>query len=490
MIRSWTFGKKIAAGFLFAGATLLVIAVVAYANTQTLIENDRQVSHTHQVRGAIGEVLSLLKDMETGYRGYVITGNEAFLEPYTAALGEIDKTLDGLRRLTSDNRLQQQRLDALGPSIKAKVADVKSNIELRRTAGFEPAAKVVAGGEGKRSMDQLRVMLGDMDRDERELLDARHAQAESSAQVTTGVIVGGSIAGIVAIVLIGLLITHSLSKQIGAAVQHVRTSSTQLQSAATQQATGAREQATALNEITTTMRELMASSRQIAESARHVAEIAEETASASRSGTSVVDRAQESISGIRRQVDLIVAHMLELGKKSQQIGAVLDIVSELAEQTNILAINATIEAVGAGETGRRFAIVADEIRKLADRVAGSTKEIKGLIDDVRGAVNTTVMATEGGSKSVDAGTRQFSDVADSFKQIAGMVITTTQAAKEIELSTKQQTSAVEQINLGISSVAQATTETEASSGQTLQAVSLLSGLSGDLLRLVRPRAAA
>ena len=84
----------------------------------------------------------------------------------------------------------------------------------------------------------------------------------------------------------------------------------------------------------------------------------------------------ESISGIRRQVDQIVSHMLELGKKSQEIGAVLDIVSELAEQTNILAINATIEAAGAGEAGKRFAVVADEIRKLADRVGGSTKEVR------------------------------------------------------------------------------------------------------------------
>src|SRR4029077_8321884 len=103
--------------------------------------------------------------------------------------------------------------------------------------------------------------------------------------------------------------------------------------------------------------------------------------------------------------DQIVSHMLELGKKSQEIGQVLDIVQELAEQTNILAINATIEAAGAGEAGKRFAVVADEIRKLADRVTLQTKEIRGLIDDVRGAVNTTVMATETGSKTGGNGAR-------------------------------------------------------------------------------------
>src|SRR6185312_10142034 len=174
--------------------------------------------------------------------------------------------------------------------------------------------------------------------------------------------------------------------------------------------------------------------------------------------------------GIRRQVDQIVSHMLELGKKSQEIGAVLDIVSELAEQTNILAINATIEAAGAGDAGKRFAVVAEEIRNLADRVGGSTKEVRTLIDDVRSAVNTTVMSTETGSKAVDAGSRQFGDLASAFKDIANLVITT-EAAREIVLSTKQQSTAVEQVNFAIANVTQAPMETETSASQTLQTVS-------------------
>jgi methyl-accepting chemotaxis protein len=165
---------------------------------------------------------------------------------------------------------------------------------------------------------------------------------------------------------------------------------------------------------------------------------------------------------------------------------VLDIVSELAEQTNILAINATIEAAGAGEAGRRFAVVADEIRKLADRVGAATKEIRTLIDEVRGAVNTTVMATETGSKAVDSGQRQFGDVASSFEKIAGLVVTTTDASREIELSTKQQSTAVEQVNIAIGNVAQTSRETETSSTQTLQTAQQLAGLSGELLRIVKP----
>ena len=168
---------------------------------------------------------------------------------------------------------------------------------------------------------------------------------------------------------IAFFLTRALTRQIGTAVGHVQSSSAELQAAANQQATGAKEQATAMSEITTTISELLATSRQIAESAQRVAQIAEQTAArgALRRRHRRARAASRSPASAGRSTS-IVGHMLELGKKSQQIGAVLDIVSELAEQTNILAINATIEAAGAGEAGKRFAVVADEIRKLADRV--------------------------------------------------------------------------------------------------------------------------
>jgi methyl-accepting chemotaxis protein len=245
-----------------------------------------------------------------------------------------------------------------------------------------------------------------------------------------------------------------------------------------------------MTEISTTITELMATSRQIALSAQRVAEAAEQAAGAAGSGRRTVDVTHESIVGIRHQVDQIVLRMLELGKKSQEIGAVLDIVSELAEQTNILSINATIEAAGAGEAGKRFAVVADEIRKLADRVGGSAKEVRTLIEDVRGAVNTTVMATETGSKAVAAGSLEFAGVTSAFNEIVELVTITTSAAREIELSTQQQSSAVEQVNVAIRSMAQTSVETEASAEQTLQTASQMAVLSRDLLRIIRPAVAA
>ncbi|HZJ65138.1 MAG TPA: methyl-accepting chemotaxis protein, partial [Kofleriaceae bacterium] len=360
--------------------------------------------------------------------------------------------------------------------------------ELRRTGTFEAAAATIISGDGKRLMDGIRALIREMDQEEDRLLEIRHREAESSTELTTAVIVWGSVAAIVITILVGWLITSSLSGQIGSAVRHIQSSSTELQAAANQQATGAREQATAMTEIATTINELLATSRQIADSAKRVSQIAGQTASAARTGEVTVTRGHDASTTVRKQVDLIVGHMLELGKKSQQVGSVLDIVSELAEQTNILAINATIEAAGAGDAGRRFGVVAEEIRKLADRVGASTKEIRTMIEDVRSAVNTTVMATEAGSKAVDVGTAQVIEMATAFRQIAGLVGTTTDAAREIELSTKQQATAVEQVNLAITGAAGATRETEASARETLQTASQLADLSSTVLTIVQAKA--
>ncbi len=486
-MRDWTFGRKLGMGFAFAGLMLLGVAIIGFRSAESLIDNDAAVTHTLEVRHGVADLLSQMKDVETGQRGFVLTGEESYLDPYRESVSAVRVTHDRLRKLLSDEATQQNRLDALLPLLEGRIAEAKQLIEQRRAEGIEAAIQTVKAGRAKELMDGIRRGIAEIDAGEARLLDRRRTDAVQGAQQAQQTIFWGSVFAIVLVVLVGWLTTQSLSNQVGSAVQHVQSASAELQTAANQQAVGAKQQSTAMSEITTTISELLATSRQISESAQRVSQIAEQTANAARSGDGTVEKGLDAVAAIRRQVDVIVGHMLELGKKSQQIGSVLDIVVELAEQTNILAINATIEAAGAGDAGKRFAIVADEIRKLADRVGGSSKEIRGLIEDMRSAVNTTIMTTETGSKAVDAGTRQFADVASSFKQISGSVSITTEAAREITLSTKQQATAVEQINVAVTNVAQGSRETEASTGQTLQTALQLTKLSRELLQLVQPR---
>ena len=486
--RGWTFGRKMALGYAVMVAFSVLIGITATLALRTAVDAKDQVIGVHTQILLDAQRLSTNAERRTAaLRGFVITHDPRHLDALTAARNDFATILNRLRGIASspeDRQLLNQIDQAstayreVGDQLVAQLrapdaADINDRLFDERVQG--PREALAARLHEFVTQEERRA--------EQARLDS--SQAASAAVSWLSVLV---IAAVIAAILLAVMLMRLLSRQIGTVVGHVQSSSTELQSAATQQASGAKEQATAMNEIATTISELVATSRQIAESAQNVARIATQTAASARHGEVTVDKGQEAVADIRRQVDQVVNHMLDLGKKSQEIGSVLDIVSELAEQTNILAINATIEASGAGESGRRFAVVADEIRKLADRVAHSTKEIRALIEDVRGAVNTTVMATEGSAKAVDAGSRQFTEVAVAFKQIAEMVVTTTDATREIELSTRQQASAAEQVRTAVADVAQTTREGEASTTQTLQTASQLAGLSRDLQRLILSQA--
>ena len=486
-MRQWTFGRKIALGFAVTAALTVLSGVVAkFALDAAVDSKDRviDVDAQNQIDGVALRAARLRKS--TAMREYLLTRDERALREIADARADFARRIDSLERRGDDDtrqlvrrieEVEAEHQSAIEPMLATRRADATLDGSIRLLEQINPIRDRLDA-----AVEQLVV------RGRERLQAAKQASSEAAFRAELTVI-GITVVVTLLAAAIAVVLSGTLTRQVGTAVAQVQTSSAELQAAATQQAASSTEQATAMSEISTTISELLATSRQITASAQRVSQVAGQTAGTARTGEGIVEAAHASIASIRRQVDLIVGHMLELGKKSQQIGGVLDIVAELAEQTNILAINATIEAAGAGEAGRRFGVVAEEIRKLADRVAGSAKEIRRLIDDVRGAVNTTVMMTESGSKAVDAGSVQFEQVASTFRQIVDLVVATTEAGREIELSTKQQATAVEQVNVAMANVAQASRETEASSGQTQQTASQLAGLSRDLLRLVQPQGA-
>jgi methyl-accepting chemotaxis protein len=484
MMAGRTFGKKLAAGFGVTLGLTVVIAVTSVAALAFVVNSNNRViaNATDNMVGA-QRLQTTMEARISDYRAFLLNGQQQYLDLTVADRTQFLSQVVGLRGLLTDARAKTL-LEQVSAAEAAHAALLDPVIERRKqikvlTDIAQLNAKSVAPAR-QALQDATAALVKRVS----QLVDQDRAHASRRATEAVIVIIMLGVVALVAGAWMAWRLSRDLRREVGTAVGHIQSSSAELEAAAAQQASGGRDQSSAMSEITTTISELLITSRQIADSAQRVSKIAEDTAEAARTGDATIDQTRTSITAIRTQVDQIVQHMLALGEKSQQIGGVVDLVSELAEQTNILAINATIEASGAGEWGRRFAVVAEEIRKLADRTAGSAKEIRALIDDVRGAVNTTVMATEIGAKAVDAGSRQFDDATNSFRRIASLVATTSDATREIELSTKQQTTAVEQVNVAASDTARVTRETEASAVQTKQTAAHLSTLSGDLLDLV------
>ncbi|MFY0522512.1 methyl-accepting chemotaxis protein [Archangium gephyra] len=461
--------------------------VLTRQSTQTLTDAASQVVRSHQTISQFERVLSSVKDVDAAHRDYILTGSEASLESYRLAQGALSKEIELLRVPLSGDLEQLRRMEALKAAIEQKLFIHRANIEVRRTQGLDAALARIGSGEMTRMMNGIRTATEELRQQEEQLLAQREEHQAEEIRALDKLFLIDGIGLLFFCGLVALLIGKSLERRLQTAITQVQGSSADLHSAASQQVSGAREQASATTEISTTVKELLSTSRQIAGSAQQVARVADDTAGAARTGNDTVLRAQEAIDVVSRQVDAIVNHMLELGKRSQEIGGILDIINELAEQTNILAINATIESAGAGEHGKRFAVVADEIRKLADRVGGATKDIRVLIDEIRAASNTTIMATEDGSKAVQSSAKQFGEVAGNFRRIAELVRANLDVAREIELSTQQQTTAVEQVNTAILEVAQTARQAESTSAQTLQTANQLSQLSKQLTSILDAR---
>ncbi|MBG0562152.1 methyl-accepting chemotaxis protein [Actinoplanes aureus] len=483
MMAGRSYGRKLAIGVTFTIALTLLSVIISVVGLAFVVNaKDEAITAATQDLTRAERIGRILETRLANFRAYLLYGTDEYAEKTAADRADLRNELAALRgSLGGQAAALLDEVEQIEESHAAAV----STVVARRAAIKDIADAARLNEELSRPLrERLEAALA-------KLIDRVHADVQSArvassdrARIAIAVVIILGVLTTISAVAVAWRLSRDLRREVGAAVGHIQSSSAQLEAAAAQQVNGGRDQASAMSEITTTISELLITSRQIADSAQRVSKIAEETEAAARTGDSTIDQTRASMAAIRAQVDQIVQHMLALGEKSQQIGLVVDLVSELAEQTNILAINATIEASGAGEWGRRFAVVAEEIRKLADRTAASAKEIRALIDDVRGAVNTTVMATEIGAKAVDAGARQFDDATNSFREIVQLVATTNDATREIELSTKQQSTAVEQVNVAASDTARVSRETEASAVQTKQTAAHLSTLSGDLLELV------
>ena len=208
-------------------------------------------------------------------------------------------------------------------------------------------------------------------------------------------------------------------------------------------------------EITSTMEELSASSTQIADHSRSVVDVANQTLDNSQRGQNAMQALQTRIAEIEVDNQKSLAEILTLGHKSKEISKVMDLINTVADQTKLIAFNAALEASSAGEAGRRFSVVAAEIRRLADSVTDSTREIESRVGEIQDAISRLVVTSEKGVASIAAGRDMSSQTAKMLADLVSAATRTSNAAQQISLSTQQQKTASTQVVVALREIAAA-----------------------------------
>lgn len=211
MLNRYKIGTRIGGGFALGLAILTAIGIISYRATKALIDNAQQERHTYEVLSQLAELELQLVSAETGQRGYIITGQPRYLEPYDNALGTIDRAYNHLQTLISDNPDQRRRADALQPLLEGRMNRLQEGIRLRDSQGFSAAQDFTLSNEGQQLMEQIRSITNDMKQDEENLLRQRSEQVQAATQQTLNTIVLGIPLAFILLSLVGLWLSRNIS---------------------------------------------------------------------------------------------------------------------------------------------------------------------------------------------------------------------------------------------------------------------------------------
>jgi methyl-accepting chemotaxis protein len=607
--RQFGVGFKITAGYVAILLILIVIAALLLINLDGLLNQFKTtINVDFTVIEQMKELELLIVDMETGERGFLITGGQNFLEPYNTAVDNFTAVSQELLQLVRNDPKDYalvQEIITLKDDWLEKVA--KPMIALRQgingkliseanLGAYNDIVNIIASGTGKERMDKIHakfaeftdqhnnrnnsnieqetqtvnslkwlviaitgvglaiglglssylgrtisrnvrsvmaaaqgVASGDLKRraviysnDEvSQLAEAFNTMASNLEQTMASQVAKEYLENIineyrsfVARVSEGdltaqLTLDHSdqtgaeedlyelgvnlnrmvegladMATQIHETAAGVSSSAAEILAATTQQIASATEQDAAVTQTMTTVEELRATVRQTADRAQGVAQNSRHSVEVSRNGQDAVSDSVNGMKLIRERVESIAENILMLSERTMQIGEIIDTVNEIASQSKLLALNASIEAARAGEEGQGFAVVAMEVRQLAEQSREATARVRDILNQIQQATNTAVMVTEEGSKGAESGVVLVERAGDSISDLTAMIEDASQAAIQIAASTNQQTNGMDQLSTAMVSIKQATTQTAASTRQAELSAQDLNQLAHQMLNAV------
>ncbi|WP_145152423.1 methyl-accepting chemotaxis protein [Pseudomonas oryzihabitans] len=527
MLSNMSISKKLMSGFGLVIAIICVLVLVARHGFSAIDQSVSWNIHTYRTLDGANKLLVSLTNMETGMRGFALSGQDDFLEPYSSGKAAFEKAWNELKSLTADNPIQQTRLDELNVVRERWLNnDLERSIQLRRSvvqgsASMDDMVKRIVDRQDKAKMDKMRQIITAFSADEAKLLDIRTAEMRSAEQGALWMLTGGGLLAAIASLIVALGLSRSIKRRLGDAIASAQAiaagqldmdikhsgsdeiasllkafsamqgrlremiveikdgtgrllhAANDISGTSEELALAARDQSASASSMAATVEELTVSIAHVSASAGDAHTISSESGKRSVEGGKVIRRTLDSMTEIASTVQNSAEQISELGRHTDEITSIVNVISAIAEQTNLLALNAAIEAARAGDQGRGFAVVADEVRLLAQRTGKSTQEIADMIKKIQISTQEAVSSMNVGVAQVNEGVALASSASLAIDEIRDGADRIISVVDQISLSLREQSAASQDVARNVERIAQmAQTNSHSSQSASRNAVDI------------------
>jgi len=257
-----------------------------------------------------------------------------------------------------------------------------------------------------------------------------------------------------------------MSSEVREEISILVSSTSEIMAATAQGTSSAAQTASSVSQTTATMEEIKAISNQTMEKAQMLGQMAERTRQEGEHGTLALEQTTAAMRLVRERVEAIATTILALSEQTQQVGEITTAVSALAQQSKMLALNASIEAAKAGEAGKGFAVVAAEVKDLAEQSQQATLQVQKILEDIRHATDRAVIATEEGTKQADAGMSLVERTTEAVQKLSQVIHETSVASQQIVAAVRQESSGIDQVSIAMTDINKAARQVAAATQQT------------------------
>jgi methyl-accepting chemotaxis protein WspA len=529
----FTIGKRIFAGYAVAFLGITVLSSVSYFAVKHLEQNFHEGQIARDFIDDLDAFHDVILDAQNAQREFLITGNRADLDKLDAALSGIDGKIQGLHNAPGavGRAADITKIDTLA---KALLNELKAEAGNREAATLTKSVEHSAGG-----MEKLVTALEQLKGIELTEFAAIDKQTSTTARQLERVVLYGSLLALILVLIVGTLISRSITRalarieaaasrmaggdftviledtargdEIGALsrsftamikalselVTQVQRSGLQVNSSAVEISATTKEQqstagevATTSAEISATAKEMSATSSELLKTADSVSSVAEQASELASGGKDGLERMEKIMRGILEASVAITTKLGVMNEKAGNINAVVSTIGKVADQTNLLSLNAAIEAEKAGEYGRGFAVVATEIRRLADQTAASTGDIEQMVKEMVSAVSAGVMGMDKFAEELRRGAAEISSVGGQLDRVISEVQSLAPSVENVNEGMRSQTLGAQQISEALSQLGEAARLTADSIRDSSRAIDQLNeatrGLQSGIARFKLP----